>query len=133
MSRKSVHFYDLSVLILSELSDAGSKYPGAHQRGNTAYHMYRTGPGKVMEAHLCKKTASPDPVCFYRIDQSGNDPGINTIGYKFRSLSHSARNNGRRCCAEYQIKHKIGPVKAFISRKNIKPRLTDQAKHILAQ
>ncbi len=86
-----------------------------------------------MKSHLCKEPAAPDPVRFDRIDHRRDNCGINAVGYKFCPLSHGTRNDRRRRRTKYQIEDKVGPVKAFISRENIKSRLSDKAKHIFSQ
>ncbi|GFI51506.1 hypothetical protein IMSAGC020_02720 [Lachnospiraceae bacterium] len=106
VSRKCIYFQNFSARIPGKFSDTGTKNFCTDQCGNTAYHMNRTGAGKIMEAKLRKPSSSPDPVCFDRIDQRRNNTGINTIGKKFCTFCHCTGNDGRRCSTEYKVEYK---------------------------
>ena len=133
MTGDCVDLCDLAVLVGFKFADSGSKDLGADQGGQTAYHVDSSGAGEIVEAQLSQPAAAPDPVCFHRVDQSGDHAGVYTVGQELGTLCHCAGNDGCGGCAEYQVEYKVGVVKVFVCGEDIQTRLTDQTYHILPQ
>ena len=97
---------DYSVFVYLEFTDTGAEDLCADKSGDTADHVDRAGAGEIVEAHLTEPAAAPDPVRFDRIDNSGDNTRVYTIGEEFGSLSHCARNDGRCGSAEHEVEYK---------------------------
>ncbi len=71
--------------------------------------MHDGGACKVEKAHLVKKTAAPFPGRLYGIDDGDQDDREDQKRPKFDPLRQDAGNDGRRRCAEHQLKEEIRP------------------------
>ena len=64
---------------------------------------------KIVEAKGRQPAAAPCPVSADRIDQKGNDGGIDTVGLEIRPLCHGSGNDGCCRCAEHRLEDDVTP------------------------
>ena len=103
MSWECIYFYDLTTLILIELTDTGSQQFCTDQSGNTTYHVDRTRSCEIMEAKLCQPAAAPDPVAGDGVDDQADGGGVAAVGAELRALGHRAGDDGRGSGAEHSL------------------------------
>jgi hypothetical protein len=69
--------------------------------------------GKIRETYLGEPTASPYPMAYDRVDESGNQKRIHKISWKLHPLGHAARDYSGRGPAKSRLKKPKG-VKGYI-------------------
>ena len=90
-------------------SDTGSKDDGANKCCNTTDHMNGTGTCEIMKSHLTDKSAAPDPVTGYRINNETDQKTVDTVGDELGTFCHGTGYDGGRCCAEYSLEDQECP------------------------
>ena len=82
-------------------ADTGSQQPGSDAGAHTAYHVYRGGTGKIVEAQLGQPASAPDPVTGNGVDDQADGNTVNAVGRKFSPFCHGTGNDGGSRRTEY--------------------------------
>ena len=76
------------------LADAGSEQEGAGESGPGADAVDEGGAGVVHEAEVAEPAAAPAPVDHDRVDQAGDEDGVEEVGGEFGALGECAGDDG---------------------------------------
>ena len=90
------------------LADPGAEHQHAREGGKATSHVDDTRPGEVGEAEVAQPpVAAPHPVGDDRVDEAGDERGVEQVGRELRAFRHRPRDDRGRGGCEHHLEEPL--------------------------